>query len=50
MVEEKHLLSFIDIDYEFGDVTDEDDILDLEAATECEDEEKVSELKISCAN
>jgi hypothetical protein len=50
VVEEKHLLSFIDIDYEFGDVTDEDDILDLEAATECEDEEKVSEMKTSCVS
>ena len=33
-----------------GDVTVEDDIPDLEAPTEYEDEEKVSELKISCAN
>jgi hypothetical protein len=40
----------ISIDYEFGIVTDEDDIPDLEAPTECEDEEKVSELKASCAS
>jgi hypothetical protein len=42
--------TIISIDYEFGNVTDEDDILDLEAPTECEDEEKVSELKASCAS
>jgi len=47
---EEHFLSFINIDYEFRDLTDEDDILDLEALTECEDEEKVSELKASCAS
>jgi hypothetical protein len=41
---------FATIDCGFGNVTDEDDILDLEAPTECEDEEKVSELKVSCAN
>ena len=29
-------------------MTDEDDIPDLEAPTECEDKEKVSELKTSC--
>jgi hypothetical protein len=49
-MEEEHLLSFINIDYEFGDVTDEEDIPDLEAPTECEDEEKVSKLKTSCAS
>ncbi len=31
-------------------VTDEDDIPDLEAPTECKDEEKVSELKANCAS
>jgi hypothetical protein len=41
---------FVTIDYGFRNVTDKDDIPDLEAPTECEDEEKVSELKISCAN
>ncbi len=73
VVEEEHLLSFIDVcddnnnifvdiqeayllattipmNYGFGDVTDEDDIPDLEAPTECEDEEKVSELKTNCAS
>jgi hypothetical protein len=41
---------FTTIDYGFGNVIDEDDIPDLEAPTKCEDKEKVSELKISCAN
>ncbi len=41
---------FATIDYGFGNVTAEDGIPDLEAPTECEDEEKVSESKISCAN
>ncbi len=61
-VEEEHLLSFVDIDeaylsatiistdYGFGNVTDEDDIPDLEAPTECEDEEKLSESNASCAS
>jgi hypothetical protein len=31
-------------------VTDKDNIPDLDAPTGCEDKEKVSELKISCAN
>jgi hypothetical protein len=42
--------TIISIDYEFRNVTDEDDIPDLEAPTKCEDEEKVSELKASCAS
>jgi hypothetical protein len=41
---------FATIDYGIGNVTDEDDIPDLEAPKECEDEDKVSELKISCAS
>jgi hypothetical protein len=61
-VEEEHLLSLVDIDeaylsatiistdYGFGNVTDEDDIPDLEDPTECEDKEKVSELKTSCSS
>ena len=49
-MEEDYLLSFVDIDYEFGNVTYEDDILDLEAPTEYEEEEKVSELKTRCAS
>ena len=39
----------VPMNYGFGDVTDKDDILDLEAPTECEDKEKVSELKTNCA-
>ncbi len=42
--------TIISIDYEFRNVIDEDDIPDLEAPTKCEDEEKVSELKTSCAS
>ena len=38
---------FATIDYGFGNLTNEDDIPDLEAPTESEDEEKVSELKTS---
>jgi hypothetical protein len=45
---------FTTIDYGFGNVTDEDDIPDLEAPTECEDEEKLKEklkeLNASCAS
>jgi hypothetical protein len=41
---------FTTIDYGFGNLTNEDDIPDLEAPTECEDEEKVSELRASCAS
>jgi len=41
---------FATIDYGFRNVTVDDGIPDLEAPTECEDEEKVSESKISCAN
>ena len=40
----------IPMNYGFGDVTDKDDILDLEAPTECEDEEKVFELRTNCAS
>jgi hypothetical protein len=63
MVEEEHLLSMVDIfgdviiycvetsiNNGFGNVTDEDDIPDLEAPTECGDKEKVSGLKTSCAS
>jgi hypothetical protein len=50
-IQEAYLLTtIISIDYEFRNVTDEDDIPDLEAPTECEDVEKVSELKASCAS
>ncbi len=51
-MEEEHLLSFIDVcnAIRFGDVTDEDDIPELETPTECEDEEEVSELRVTCAS
>ena len=50
-IQEAYLLATtIPMNYGFGDVTDEDDIPDLEAPTECEDEEKVSELKTNCAS
>ena len=42
--------TIISTDYGFGNVTDEDDIPDLEAPTEYEDQEKLSELKTSCAS
>jgi len=42
--------TIISTDYGFGNVTDEDDIPHLEAPTECEDEEKSSELNASCAS
>ena len=42
--------TIISTDYGFGNVTDEDDIPYLEAPTECEDEEKVSESNASCAS
>ena len=42
--------TIISTDYGFGNVTDEDDIPHLEAPTECEDEEKVSESNASCAS
>jgi len=49
-IQDAYHFATIDSDYRFGNVTDEDDIPDLEAPTECEDEEKVSELKASCAS
>jgi hypothetical protein len=52
-VEEEVLLSHIDVCdscYRFGNVTDEDDIPELETPTECEDKEKVSELLATCAS
>ena len=49
-VDTQEAYCFATIDYGFGNVTDEDDIPDLEAPTECEDKEKVSELKINCAS
>jgi hypothetical protein len=42
--------TIISTDYGFGNVTDKDDIPDLEAPTECEDEEKLSESNASCAS
>jgi hypothetical protein len=50
-IEAAHVLAKIaSIDNGFGNVTDKDDIPDLEAPTECEDKEIVSELKTSCAS
>jgi hypothetical protein len=49
-VDIQEVYHFATIDNGFGNVTDEDDIPDLEAPTECEDEEKVSELKSSCTS
>jgi hypothetical protein len=40
----------IDGVYRFGNATDEDDIPELETPTECEDKEKVSELRATCAS
>ena len=49
-IEAAHVLAKIaSIDNGFGNVTDKDDIPDLEAPTECEDKEIVSELK-TCAS
>ena len=44
------LASITYLDNGFGNVTDEDDTPDLEAPTECFDEENVSDLKTSCAS
>jgi ferredoxin-fold anticodon binding domain-containing protein len=49
-IQDVYRFATIDGDYRFGNVTDEDEISDLEAPTECEDEEKVSELRASCAS
>ena len=50
-IQDANCFATIDGDYRFGNVTDEDDIPELEAPTECEDEEKVSELRAtSCAS
>jgi len=42
-IQDAYRFATIDGDYRFGNVTDKDDIPDLEAPTECEDEEKVSQ-------
>ena len=44
------MASITSINNGFGNVSDKDNITDLEAPTECEDEDKVSELKTSCAS
>jgi len=49
-IQDAYHFASIDGDYRFGNVTDKDDNPDLEAPTECEDEEKVSELRASCAS
>jgi hypothetical protein len=43
-IEEAYVLApIVSIDYGYGNVTDDEDILDLETPTECEDKEEVSE-------
>jgi len=49
-IQDAYRFATIDGDYRFGNVTDEDDIPELEALTECEDKETVSELRASCAS
>ena len=49
-IQDAYHFTTIDGDYRFGNVTDEDDIPELEALTECEDKETVSELRASCAS
>ncbi len=49
-IQDAYHFATIDGDYRFGNVTHEDDIPELEAPTECEDEETVSELRASCAS
>jgi len=44
-IQDAYRFTTIDGNYGLRNVTDKDDIPDLEAPTECEDEEKVSELK-----
>ncbi len=43
-IQDAYRFATIDGDCRFGNVTDEDDIPELEAPTECEDKETVSEL------
>jgi hypothetical protein len=47
-IQEAYLLATIDDGFE--NVTDEDDIPELETPTECEDEEEVSELRVTCTS
>jgi len=50
-IQDAYHFATIDGDYRFGNVTDEDDIPELEVPTEREDEEKVSKLRAtSCAS
>jgi len=49
-IQDAYCFATIDGDYRFGNVTDEDDIPELETPTECEDKEKVSELRATCAS
>jgi hypothetical protein len=49
-IQDAYHLATIDGDYRFGNVTEEDDIPELETPTECEDKEKVSELRAMCAS
>jgi len=49
-IQDAYRFATIDGEYRFGNVTDEDDIPELEAPTECKDEDTVSELRASCAS
>jgi hypothetical protein len=49
-IQDAYHFTTIDGDYRFRNVADEDDIPELETPTECEDEEKVSELRVMCAS
>ncbi len=40
----------VSIDYGFGNVTDDEDIPDLETPIECEDKEELSEWKEGCSS
>ncbi len=40
----------VSIDYGLGNVTDDDNILELETPTECESKEEVSEWKSGCSS
>ncbi len=50
-IEEAYILApIVSIDYGLGNVTDDEDIPELETPTECEDEEEVSEWKAGCSS
>jgi hypothetical protein len=50
-IEEAYVLApIVSIDYGFGDLTDDEHILDLETPTECENKEEVSKWKAGCSS